>query len=258
MPLQETATLTNPFKVIKPCGHCKKDFVSYTKENRTFCSKECFGHSKKGIPFVEKTGKEVNCHQCNKKIYKPLCNLERSENHFCSPECANDYQKRNKINFTCKTCNSPFQKSPSEITKAEERNHNILYCSIECRNNDSKRMSQKSYEANQARLEKYGLNKFEIEGREFLQSLGFKLNEDFQEQVLLLESISVDVVFPEKMVVVQFDGDYWHSNPLRSTIDQKQDAKLKEAGYHVFRINDKITKDKGFNVYYSDLLNLLN
>jgi very-short-patch-repair endonuclease len=200
-----------------------------------------------------KNGKIVCCSQCEQEVYKPLNIILRSKNHFCSPTCANDFQKRNKVSFECKTCQKEFHKSKSELTKAESRNHKIQYCSIDCRNKDTARMTQKAQSMNEIQFNKKGLNKLEIAGREWLQALGFIHNVDFFEQILLFDKFTVDVYFPKYLFVVQFDGFYWHSKPKRVKLDSSQDAYLNKAGLRVFRITDIQMKSKDYSLFQSKM-----
>jgi len=200
-----------------------------------------------------KNGKIVCCSQCKKEVYKPLGALLRSKNHFCNTTCANKFQKQIKIKFECKVCNSEFEKYSSDLTKAERRNHKIQYCSIECRNNDKARMTEKAQSMNEIQFNKKGLNKLEIAGREWLQALGFIHNVDFFEQVLLFDKFTVDVYFPKYLFVVQFDGFYWHSKPKRVKLDSSQDAYLNKAGLRVFRITDIEMKSKDYSLFKSKM-----
>jgi very-short-patch-repair endonuclease len=57
----------------------------------------------------------------------------------------------------------------------------------------------------------------------------------------------VDAFVPGKGVVIQFDGDYWHANPVlfpnpdarqrrRIPLDKSQDAYMRACGYKVLRL----------------------
>lgn len=253
--MSETTTIGS--RVIKPCQQCKKTFESYRRQESIFCSKQCVYDSKKGIPFIAKKGKDVPCESCGKLVYKPLSSLRRSKNYFCSPGCQIDFQSRNKILFECVICEKQFAKSKSEVEKAIGRNHEILYCSLDCRNNDKKRMSQKAHHANKKRVEKYGLTSFEKAGSKWLSSLKFLKGVDYNEQVLLFDQVSVDIYFPNEKVVVQFDGTYWHTKPARIEIDRSQDEFLTSQGIKVFRISDTAVKELGFEEFNNELKKLI-
>lgn len=44
-----------------------------------------------------------------------------------------------------------------------------------------------------------------------------------------------DMIFPEKKVVIQCDGDYWHNLPEMIEKDRRQDKVLRENGWQVLR-----------------------
>ena len=204
-----------------------------------------------------RNGKNIDCNQCGKTTYKPLGEIKRSKNHFCSSDCAMAFQKRNQVQFSCKICNSKFTKPKSEVVKSLKRGHQIQYCSISCRNADSQRMTEKAQSMNMIQFDKSGLNKLEISGREWLQSLGFVLNVDFFEQILLFDKFCVDVYFPKFNLVVQFDGEYWHNQPKRMQLDISQDAYLQKAGLRVFRITDKQMKSKNVDLFHKKMTDFI-
>lgn len=49
---------------------------------------------------------------------------------------------------------------------------------------------------------------------------------------------TVDFLFDEAGLVVEYDGDYWHSLPRVKRIDAKKDAYFAEAGYRLVRIRE--------------------
>ena len=46
-------------QIFKSCLVCKKEFISYKRSNRKFCSKECWGKARKGIPLTPEHRKKV-------------------------------------------------------------------------------------------------------------------------------------------------------------------------------------------------------
>jgi len=177
-----------------------------------------------------KTGKIVKCYQCSKEVYKQNCFLIKSKNLFCSLECANNYQRRNKLRFICKICNKEFYWSKSRI-----KNHNPTYCSIECRNKDNEWIRNACIKGNLVQQSKRGLNKLELKGRKILE----KINIKFKEQSLLFGKFLVDVELKDYPIVIQWDGKYWHSKPKRKRLDNSQDSYLEKCGFSILRFSDK-------------------
>ena len=243
-------SMPNPaFKITKNCQQCGKAFVSWIKENRIFCCKACLYASRNGIPFRERTGSYLKCEICNKEIYVQAHKISVSKHHFCSATCRQKIKSPKMVSLPCKICNKQFDTYQSEIVKAEKRGHKKQYCSITCRNADTNRMTEKAQLMNKIQLEKKGLNKLELFGREWLTTLGFLQSVDFVEQHLLFDKFCVDVYFPREKVVVQFDGHYWHEKPKRKKLDLSQDAYLSRCGVKVVRITDIEMKTKDIAVY---------
>ena len=48
----------------------------------------------------------------------------------------------------------------------------------------------------------------------------------------------VDIYIPEKKIVIEYDGDYFHSNPKRIETDTRKSLNLLSLGYKVIRIRD--------------------
>lgn len=75
----------------------------------------------------------------------------------------------------------------------------------------------------------------------------------FLPQHTIAGKFCVDAFVPHANLVVQFDGDYWHSNPAlfpdpdarqarRAQLDRSQDAYLTKCGYRVLRLWDSEMK----------------
>jgi very-short-patch-repair endonuclease len=219
------------------CKGCGKTITKRMPEGRNCCSLECYRKSKKP---QRKTGKMINCAECGKQVYKSKCHLNRSKKLFCSQECANKYQGRNKIKYICKTCGKTFRWS-----KSRENQTNPTYCSIKCRNNDTEHMMKCGLSSTLKQQRKRGLNKLELAGRKILRDLKI----DFNEQVLMFDKFLVDVLLKNKKIIIQWDGEHWHNRPKRKQLDISQDAYLDKCGYKVLRITDKQIKNDLEGVY---------
>lgn len=221
------------------CPVCGKSF--YKKGNPVhgvYCSKTCSG-------LHRKNGAVIKCARCGQEVYKQNTYIKKYRELFCSKECANAYQGRNKIKYICKICNKDFTWSPSRITQA-----NPTYCSMECRNQDKDRLLENSLKGNYAQAHKNGLNKLELAGKAILDDLKI----DYQEQAPMFKKFLVDILIEDAKLVIQWDGNYWHCHPdyapfserqiRRAKLDKSQDAYLKKAGYRVLRIWDSDVKTR--------------
>ena len=221
-------------KILSECKNCGKTFWRRSRGKCSFCSRECSSEYKK-------KGKMVECEWCHKLSYKPKSLYDNVKTHFCSKKCANNYQKKGKLKLICKTCKKEFYVSRSK----EER----IYCSVTCRNMDKDWVQSTSLKANLTQLNKKGLNRLELKGRKILEELGLVKDRDFMEQYPLFNKFTVDVWIPEKRLVVQWDGIYWHNKPKRKRLDISQDRYMNKLGINVLRFSDLQIKDNISYVY---------
>ena len=217
-----------------PDGICDICGLSFPRRGptakRRSCSEEC---SRK----LRNNGVTIDCEECGKSVYKSAALLGH-EHHFCGLECANIFQGRNKIERTCKMCGKVFRWSPS---RAAQKNAKMTYCSTACKQSDPItkqqliRMNQMQQEGKRTSIE--------VIGYALLDSLGVS----YLPQHLIGEKFCVDAFVPSAKTVIQFDGDYWHCNPLKFTepdarqkkrlrLDNSQDKYMIACGYAVVRI----------------------
>ncbi len=232
--------MNNQYKIrtFKCFGCGKKVTERRPSNNLKYCSLECYRDSDRP---QRKSGKTIKCEMCGKKKYKPKSQLKR-KNHFCSIACANKYQGRNKVSFTCKICNKKFRLSKS---LAEQEGRKVTYCSMACRGKDTEFMRNCGLSSTIKQQKNKGLNKLEMKGREILTDIGI----EFEEQVLMFDKFLVDVLIPSKKLIIQWDGVYWHTKPKRMLLDKSQDAYFKKSGYKVLRVTDKEIKNNIGKVY---------
>ena len=106
------------------CGTEKVANVGSVK-NRHTKSCGCLGMGfKKGYTpwnkgkILHKNGKYFKCDICNKKIYRPLCEIKKEKSYFCSPEC-----RKKSIKIKTKISNAHKGKVLSEKTKSKLRKY---------------------------------------------------------------------------------------------------------------------------------------
>lgn len=237
---------TYKYRTIK-CISCGNNVSGNFSSSRKYCSRKCW--DTKRPTRIKRHIKTKKCKWCK----TPFDTKEKSQ-VFCSPNCVNEWQSRNKIKYICQTCNTEFGLSKS---LAESRVYDIKFCSIKCRNKDLEWQTA-HIKANLKQQNNKGLNKLEKIGNEILN----QLNVDYQYQVLLFDKFLVDVLIPEKNIVVQWDGDYWHGHPTklkngipdkrqakRMNLDKSQDIYMKKSGYTVLRFWESEIKTNKNKVY---------
>jgi very-short-patch-repair endonuclease len=221
----------------KKCSHCNSVFErdGYFGE---FCSDKCKRESIKSKRAVETF--DTKCLFCGNKLTIPSCS--DSKIHFCSKNHFDKWQSRKKVSFVCKVCNEPFQVSPSRTVW-----DNPTYCSTKCRDADP---DVRIRLIHQNAHMKRSFTSLEVKGYKLLDDMGIK----YEAQKLLFGKFCVDVFVDTNKLVIQFDGDYWHGNPLkfpipnktqqrRMKLDKSQDAYFAKCGYKVLRIWESDFRD---------------
>jgi DNA modification methylase len=164
----------------------------------------------------EQKGAYKNCDSCGKEKYVKKCFLDKYKNHFCNAECRQEFQK-NRNKHICNICENEFEAPKSQGDRST--------CSEKC----------KGVWVSYLQAESNGLNNLEKRGSEILRELGV----EFEEQSLIEKKFLVDVYIPKDKLVIQWDGEYWHSKPKRKALDKSQDSYMKKCGYKVLRFTDK-------------------
>ena len=58
----------------------------------------------------------------------------------------------------------------------------------------------------------------------------------------------VDIYIPIKNLIIECDGEYWHSKPERKILDKKRDYLLRSLGYKIIRLPEKEIKTNPKNL----------
>lgn len=224
-------------RVISVCRTCGKEFWRKSRGKKPYCSKRCSG-------IGRRNGKTIKCEICGKLTYKSKIFIDNAKHHFCSLNCANKFQGRNKLRFKCKICGIEFMWSKSRII-----DNNPKYCSIKCRDVDPD-VREMLVEMNRKQQLHSGPNKLEILGQEILKGLDV----EYEEQFLIGKKFTVDVYIPDSRLIIQWDGDYWHCHPKytkpderqlkRKLLDVSQNAYFRKCGYGVLRFWESDVKKR--------------
>lgn len=232
--------------MILTCDYCGKEYKTYIlpRCSHHYCSRECSSNGRN-------TKQKVYCTNCNKEIYRRISYKPKSKNYFCSNECLNIWQGRNKVEFICRICGKPFYRSPSWTTEKKG-----YYCSISCRNKDVKFIENTCIKANAVQCNKRGLNRLELAGNAILD----KFCLTYCTQYLINNKICVDVYIPDYNLIIQWDGDYWHGKDKayddldvrvkqRVNRDKSQDAYFRECGFRELRFWESDVMERSEFVY---------
>lgn len=151
--------------------------------------------------------------------------LETSPAKYCSHRCASDAKKRVRgedhplyslVSRSCAWCGAEFQAKPAKVKYGEGK-----YCSRQC-------VGTASAAAQDGRR-----SSIEIEVEAVLQRLG----EPFVAQKKMGRFLC-DFYLPSRKLVIECDGDYWHSRPKQRAKDAKKDRWLTSHGQKVVRLRE--------------------
>lgn len=260
-----------PFKMT--CQHCNQKFES-PQIDRKYCSRACYAKSKKGKEPHNKNLIEYTCEVCGKAFAKSPSAKAR----FCGRKCYHTWHKqhmtehpsnpRNKVKCTCETCGKTFERCPSHIKKGEGR-----FCSYDCLN-----VWKRTIKGNEHPLKKeYPTLKCEWCGQEYQrkpseaaksrfcgkqcqgswttantqQPTGieikiFNVLTELDLPFVAQKAMGVyccDFVIKSRRLVIECDGDYWHSLPDVINRDKKKDTWLISHGYKVLRLPEHRIND---------------
>jgi len=74
----------------------------------------------------------------------------------------------------------------------------------------------------------------------------------FENQKLIGNKFVVDAYIPSLNLVVECDGDYWHSLPNNKRRDKSKDAYLRKCGYNILRLTELEINNGGFREKLKD------
>jgi very-short-patch-repair endonuclease len=208
--------LKNKDKFIKPlqvkiCSICDKTFETREKQT-SVCSRNCVG-----LMLKERYSFIGNCLICNKPIRINKIEHKKGKGQkYCSKICvAVAYKKR--IKTKCIICDKNLEIIPARIKKGQGK-----FCSFKCRN---------------LWLIEHGKKKdtsIELKMSAILQAH----NIIFKKQARIEAVSVVDFLVPKYKIIIQCDGDYWHSLPHKKRNDKEQDREYAIRGYIVLRFTE--------------------
>lgn len=199
------------------------------------------------------------------KTYQDICNeFPKYKIYFKEDLNASNKEKmlKNKDNYvTCPICNTKLEM----LTKSHlENKHGITYQDFITQYPNYKLISNRLYQVNSESAKKCNLivsknrfvSKYEIELQNFLKS--YNINFETNRQILIGKEI--DILIPSKMIGIEFNGLYFHSewngNKKHTYHRDKSDECLKK-GYSLIHIfEDELVYRK--DIVLNKLKHILN
>jgi very-short-patch-repair endonuclease len=252
---------------IVTCKHCQKEYdvkpCLIKKGLGIFCSREC-------LKLHHKTkGKDLLCGHCGNEFYVSAHRLKTNKVKYCSRKCA-DQGQRKQTDLQCMWCNEMFKVRNSEIVRGRK------YCSLECINlyyesiNIIKNCEwcNEEFSVIVSQLN-HGHGRFcseKCKGHSSVYHQGGKRSsiEIAIEKELIKIGMSfeiqkkigrynVDFYLQHLDLVIECDGDYWHSLPRSVERDRRKDKWLKAKGYNIIRLSESDINTDPFKALTSKL-----
>lgn len=209
------------------CEICNERFYTrpcrIKKGSGRFCSRKCFGK------WWSKRIKRV-CLFCENYFLATPSQIKNSGGKFCSAKCKNTYIARisakkhllKRIKRTCQICKKIFLVKPSVISGKNKG----IFCSQKCQGIWTKK-NMPNKETSIEKAIEVSLKRYDI---------------PYIKQCPIENITIADFLIPDK-IVVQCDGDYWHSPKINKGRDAKQDIILTSKGYRIFRFSETEIKE---------------
>lgn len=198
------------------CGKLTK-----TKNNQ-YCSRKC---SSKFRRRFSKRKIMVTCEICKKEFSVYISQYANGRRKYCSVKCKNKRDKTNeknpnwrggKITRTCKMCGEEFKTIIAIVKYGYGK-----YCSHSCK----ARWIIKHIKNKDTKIER------------LIEEALMKHNIPYKKQYCVEKIAVVDFYLPNK-VIIQCDGNYWHSLKENIKRDMNQDFILRFKGYKIYRFTE--------------------
>lgn len=248
---------TEKVRILLSCEYCKKPFLNfpYLVRRTNYCSLKCYWTGtrrsqlrickicqnefsakapliKKGFGFYcsmncwftlfKKQRRSLKCKQCDKMFDVPK-SIFKTHPKFCSKICKDDFE-RDYVSRICRGCKLKFELPRSDLNRGRGS-----FCSRIC-------------------FHKYeGETSIERLIRLKLQ----RLKEPFKQE-MQIGRYHADFYLPEKNLIIECDGEYWHRN--KTEHDQRRDKFLRNLGYRILRLSEESIKKREINIL--ELINL--
>lgn len=204
----------NDKRLLRICKSCGEQFYAdhslVQKGFGFYCSRDCW------FKLFEQQRKQVICRQCfkNFSVYQAVY---KKHPKFCSKKCKDDFN-RDYIIKVCKTCKKEFEIPRWEVNKGKGS-----FCSRRCHRLFS---GESSIET---------IIRLQLE----------KMSESFEQEVKF-GKYHVDFYLPNRKLVLECDGEYWHKTEKARQRDRKKDKFLQAQGYKVLRLAEQDIREQKY------------
>lgn len=181
----------------------------------------------------------ATCEFCEKQFKgRNRKNRKTGQSRFCSVNC---YWKNMTIMLNCKTCGIEFKRTSNGVLK---------YCSFKCQTigdwgekirtmNIGKKHTKETIEKRMKSIVKRFAKKQPTSIEKIVYDYLLLKGILFEKQKLVGSRYVVDAYIPSLNLVIEADGEYWHSRQDNIERDKRKNKYLKEKGYTVIRLSEK-------------------
>ena len=214
-------------------------------------------------------GRTVNCKACSKEFHP--WSKRTPPNEYCSHKCAAALLKVDPYPHTCLQCKKIFYTNWKRNRKYCCKNCqfksmkgkipvNVTRDRVGFKKGHPEYRTEKSIQkmakvlADRGHYKKMWKSSRKIMGGPYRStSIERKVYETLLEKGVIFEkekliggSYFVDVYIPSLNLVVECDGEYWHSLPDRIEKDKRENLFLKENGYNLVRLSESEINDGSY------------
>lgn len=212
--------------IARTCNWCGAGFTAtrrqVTRGDGRYCSTQCARRAQGAArPDNRLT---LKCEVCGQPFLVPASRLATAR--FCSRECQAVEKTRHagpthpryeQVELTCQWCGSPFTAKRSRVAKGIAR-----YCSRRCLGSAVSARPDRIVSSLEAA----------IEGALRLLDVPYVAQKN-------LGYWAVDFYVPDRNLVIECDGEYWHSRPGTIARDAEKDAWMVARGKRVVRLTER-------------------
>lgn len=207
---------------------------SVVKSGIIFCSHRCFREYR-----LNKHHPNSTCEACGKQYWRKPYDLKRTSHHFCSYACFTNFYTNKR------------RRSPTISEESLSHKSSLIKSSWSFERKLKHIALRKQLWANGRMIKSYQnlLNsrgqirsKIEIKFCSYLKERGFKFDENKSIRGIKApwrqNSRRFDIMFPDKLLIVEIDGTYWHNFPHGSAEDKEVEAQLEQTDWMLLRFWD--------------------
>lgn len=231
-------------RIVLQCAHCHKTFLNfpYLVRKTSYCSLDCYWTG-------TKRRKLKICKSCGREFYAAAHLINKGYGFYCSRQCWFSVFERQKELVICQQCNKEFNVINAVFKKGPK------FCSKKC-SDDSKRDYVTSNCQNCKQDFQLPRSDFNRGRGNFCMRFCYKtfVGETSIEKIvrLALEELKeifvqeakfgrfhADFYLPERKIVIECDGEYWHRSQLIKDRDSRKEVFLNEHGLKVVRLTEE-------------------